>query len=640
MLLPMLGLGVILNSTYKNDAQNRTLSDAISRGQLLAMTAVAPSVASQDLGRGLDVAAMADLGAAIDSASRQGKLLRVRLFSMRELVVFPPPAAGEVISVRVASVVAGVLDGRPVAEEINQSQGPGRAAVHVVHVFVPVFTPTDQRRLGVLELYLPYEQVAQSVQKQTRELNFVLLIGLVAVYLMIAGLSWVVTAALRRQSAANAHLANHDALTGLPNRGLFRANAVRAIAAAGRGNGSCAVVLVDLDRFKQVNDTLGHHAGDRLLCAVADRLSVVLRSQDTVARLGGDEFGLILPGAGREIAEPLLRVARQAIAEDLDLEGVTLSVSASFGLAMFPDDGSEINVLLQRADVAMYVAKSGGRGVASFSSQMAAADAAELGLVADLRHALIDGGLLLHYQPQVCLSDGTLECVEALVRWQHPVRGLLEPEGFIPVAEQTDLIDALTRWVLLGALEQIHQWSQAGHAVDVAVNISARTLQDQQFPTLVAHLLSQVGVAASRLHLELTETVLIQDFEATRMVMQELADLGVQLSIDDFGAGFTSMTALRVLPVSQVKIDKSYVTSMRENPKDAAIVGALVRLGHSLGMRVVGEGVQDAATLHALRDLGCDAAQGFHLGAAVSAEQVQVRLQRSDTGPPVAQVAT
>jgi diguanylate cyclase (GGDEF)-like protein/PAS domain S-box-containing protein len=422
--------------------------------------------------------------------------------------------------------------------------------------------------------------------------------------------------ALRRQAELNQHQALHDALTGLPNRTLFNDRIGQALHRARRSDASVAVLMLDLDRFKEVNDSLGHAAGDALLIEIGRRLDGMLRASDTVARLGGDEFGVLLPDqtCTEDVAIAAERV-RAAIQEPVIVQGLPLSVDASIGIALYPRDGRELETLLQHADSAMYHAKHAHTGIAFYESSRSGGDPVRLTLVSELRRALDEQELTLHYQPKARLADGTVETVEALLRWNHPVRGLVAPDEFIPIVQQTGLIEPLARYVVDHALRQCRAWLDAGLRLAVSVNLAARNLTDGEFPALVERLLAEHGVDGTLLEIELTESAMLADAVRSRQSIERLAALGARISVDDFGTGYFSLTQLRNLPVSEVKIDRSLLA-------DELIVRSTIELGRNLGIDVVAEGVETAEAWDRLTKLGCTFAQGFHLCPPLPAHEL------------------
>src|SRR4051794_25699153 len=423
-----------------------------------------------------------------------------------------------------------------------------------------------------------------------------------------------------RQAIAKEHQAVHDALTGLPNRSLF-SHRIDQVLTGRRGDWTAAVMLIDLDHFKEINDTLGHHAGDRLLQEVAQRLRASLDEQDTVARLGGDEFGVLLPDLPDD--ESASAVAQHLLVQMRDpflIDGLTLEVDASIGIACAPEHGSDVEQLNQRADIAMYAAKEGGRGHVMFEPQLDRYSPRRLSLAGSLRSAIADGEIVLFFQPKAELTTGKIVGVEALARWQHPRLGLIGPSEFVPIAEQTGLIGPLTSHVLEQALRQVREWFEQGEELSVAVNLSARSFLDAQLAVEIPRLLEATGVDARLLELEITESMLMLDPARAKATLERLSAIGLSLSVDDFGTGYSSLANLKRLPVDGIKIDKSFVIDMPHDASDAAIVRSTIDLAHNLGLRVVAEGVESHEAWRRLEDLGCDLAQGFHVSRPVPAE--------------------
>ena len=406
----------------------------------------------------------------------------------------------------------------------------------------------------------------------------------------------------------------HDGLTGLPNRLLLSDRTGRALETAGRTGVLTAVLLIDLDHFKEINDTLGHYVGDQLIRAVGDRLSGAMRAGDTVARLGGDEFAVLACDLdGRGDAEMVAQRLVTALMQPFTIDGVRLDVQASVGIALAPDHGRDGPMLMQRADVALYAAKEHRGTFAFYSPDRDSHSVQKLALLGELREGVTNGQLRVFYQPKCDAATGALLGVEALVRWQHPTRGLVFPDDFIPIAENTGLIGALTLEVLDQSLRFARRLRDAGTPLGVAVNISVRCLTDLELPRQVAGLLGRWGVPPESLTLEVTETTIMVDPTRTMTVLGLLRDLGVSLSIDDFGTGYSSLAYLKRLEAHELKIDRSFVFTMTSNSNDAVIVRSTIELGHNLGLRMVAEGVEDAETWDMLKALGCDVIQGYHL---------------------------
>jgi diguanylate cyclase (GGDEF)-like protein/PAS domain S-box-containing protein len=437
----------------------------------------------------------------------------------------------------------------------------------------------------------------------------------------------------RRAEEELQFLALHDTLTGLPNRSLFTDRLQHAISTATRDKSSFGLLVMDMDRFKEVNDSLGHHSGDLLLQQMASRVRSVLREFDTVARLGGDEFG-VLPGGGAALEGTVLTAAKVLSALDLpfDLGEAKVEVGLSIGIAQFPDHGRDAKTLLRRADAAMYVAKRNRIGYAVHSPEQDEHTAARLALMGEMRQAIRGRQLALDYQPKVDLYSGTVVGVEALVRWNHPERGRLSPDQFVPLAEQTDLTSALARWVMEESLTQVEEWRKRELELTMAVNLSAANLHEASLPKDIAELLAKHSLPASCLTVEITESAIMAT-QADKTV-RRLSEMGVGVSIDDFGTGYSSLSYLKTLPVDEIKIDRSFVRDMAIDSDDAAIVQPTIALGHNLHTKVVAEGVEDDDACQMLRMLGCDYAQGYFISPPLPAEKLQKWLRTSPWGKP------
>ncbi|WP_369070459.1 putative bifunctional diguanylate cyclase/phosphodiesterase [Kineococcus terrestris] len=435
------------------------------------------------------------------------------------------------------------------------------------------------------------------------------------------------------------HRATHDTLTGLPNRAALRTRLEEALGAD--PHAEVSVLMIDLDRFKEVNDTLGHACGDDLLRQVATRLSTAIRGHDVLTRLGGDEFAVVLPGSGGADAHRVAERLRHALTGDLQVAGISVDVDASVGVATRRcaaaadrgDVAEEIENLLRRADIAMYTAKERGAGVAVYDPADDEHSSQRLSTLADLRTALqADDQLFLHYQTKVDAGTGAVHGVEALVRWRHPHRGLLAPFAFVPVAESTALAEPLTWKVLSLALRQVSAWSAMGHEVQVAVNVPPRCVQRRGFVETVLDHLAAAGVPSRQLRLEITEGTLLTDPAGTAEVLGRLRQAGVSISVDDFGTGFSSLSYLRSLPIDELKIDKSFVMGL-DSPDplarnaDEVLVRSIVDLAHGLSLQVVAEGIENADVHRTVLDAGCDLAQGYHFSRPASAEDVTALLR-------------
>ncbi|MGH2752399.1 MAG: putative bifunctional diguanylate cyclase/phosphodiesterase [Actinomycetota bacterium] len=428
---------------------------------------------------------------------------------------------------------------------------------------------------------------------------------------------------LREEAAEKEYQALHDSLTGLPNRTLFRDRLEHALATRVESSQPLAVVLIDLDRFKEINDTLGHHNGDLLLQEVAGRLRRKLHPDVTVARFSGDEFALLLPRiVSVDEAVTTGKRVLSVLAKPFALVGVDIDVSASMGIAIHPLHGDDVHKLIRRADVAMYLAKETHSGLEVYSTDRDGYSPARLALASELRQAIEHQDLIVHYQPKVDMRTNRVVGAEALVRWIHPARGFMPPDDFIPLAEHTGLIRPLTKFVLRSALRQCRRWREEGLELDVAVNLSVRSLLDLHLPETVSALLQEFRVEPTRLVLEITESSIMADPIRAADVVDRLSELGIGLAIDDFGTGYSSLSHLKSLPVSEIKIDKSFVMSMISEENDAAIVRSTVDLGRNLGLRVVAEGVETVEMWRQLELLGCDVAQGYLLSRPLPAAEL------------------
>ena len=417
----------------------------------------------------------------------------------------------------------------------------------------------------------------------------------------------------------------HDPLTGLPNRALFADRLTQALRAARREQSVAAILMMDLNGFKDVNDSFGHDIGDRLLHAVAARFRERLRTSDTLARLGGDEFAAILAGTDEEGARLVARSLTDALDTPIVLEGEPvppLRPATSVGIALYPAHGTDAETILRHADAAMYTAKRGQRGPVVYVDGTDMAQAAHLSLVAALQDAVRAGELTLHYQPKLGLADAKTRAVEALLRWTSPIHGAVEPSVFIPIAEENGLIAEISRWVLDTALAQCAAWQADGLDLRVDINVAAALLHDPALPEVVDAALTRHGVPTRQFGVEVTETAVLTDQARAVGALHALAARGVHISVDDYGTGYSSLAQLKKLPIHELKIDRGLVQALGHDATDRAIVQAAVALGHALGLEVVAEGVEDAAAWSSLRAFGCDTAQGYYMTRPMAADAV------------------
>jgi diguanylate cyclase (GGDEF)-like protein len=431
-----------------------------------------------------------------------------------------------------------------------------------------------------------------------------------------------------QMSLRREHEAGHDALTGLPNRMSLQFALTDAIEQHQRDERPFGLILIDLDDFKRVNDTLGHMVGDELLRKFAERVKESARPTDCVARLGGDEFAVLVFDADESDMRRAAERIHQSIADPIELSGLALDLQLSLGVALCPRHGTNAHLLLQRADVAMYVAKTNRTKIEVYSSDRDDNSTDRLNMLSELRQALDDDSVELHYQPKVSAATSALLGMEALIRWRHPTRGMIMPDEFIPLAERSGIMPLITRRVILLALQQIAQWRTLGLNVPVAVNVAPTDLVDDRLVDIISRALHEFDVPAGMLQLEITERVIASDVDDSHAVLAALRTLGVTVSLDDFGTGYSSLLRLNLLPVDEIKIDRGFVASLSNGDRAAGIVRALINLAHELAVPVIAEGVESAEALEQLRRLGCDGVQGWHIAGSMVSEQATQWLLR------------
>ena len=574
----------------------------------------------------LSFTALRRLAADTEQNMHFGLFVRVKIWSPTGTILYSDVPALRGRRFPIDDDLANVLAGRVAsAADISDLQAPENATErgrfrHLLEVYVPIrASPAGTSRVvAVYELY--HDLTLLDSQEATLRMAIWrnVIIGFLALYLSLFVVVRNASGRLLRQQDRLAHQALHDGLTDLPNRALLHEMIQAALRTPRQDAARVALLLMDLDRFKEINDTFGHQQGDKLLRQVGERLRDTVRAADTVARLGGDEFAILLPAAGAAGAVTVAMAILRALDQPFVLEGYSMTLGASIGITLAPDHGQDAITLLRRADVAMYTAKRDGGGHALYTAEQDQYSPDRLGLTGELRQAIDQDGLSLHYQPKVDLKTGCLDGVEALVRWPHPDRGLLPPDQFIPLAEHTGLIAPLSRWVLATALRQCRAWRDEGLEIRVAVNLSARLLLDEHLIETIADLLLAHRVSPADLELELTESAVMADPARALDVLRGLHQMGIRLSIDDFGTGYSSLAYLNRLPVDEVKIDKSFVLDLRADAA-ATIARSIIDLGHNLGLVVVAEGVEDQAAYERLGAMGCDLAQGYYLSRPIPA---------------------
>jgi diguanylate cyclase (GGDEF)-like protein len=636
-LVPIVALGFGLSLLLRHEISSRKLSDVRQSASLVGQS-VAAQLSPYELENGFDGADLISIDA-IGSRLRAGGVVRIKIWDTRGRIVYSDDRALIGSRFAVDDDLRSALHGFTHAGVSNLSapenigeRDLGLGKLYEVYAPLPY---GDRGAIpGVLEMYFPYAPIAREIDHTVRATYLILFGGLLVLWISMLRLTLAISRRLRRQADENRRLALHDQLTELPNRALFL-DRVRDALDSGRPAGdSIGVLLLDLDRFKEVNDTLGHHCGDELLNDVATRLQSALRPSDTVARLGGDEFAVVVPGVSES---GLIAVADRitlALQHPFVLDGLPLDVEASIGIAIAPRHGDDVETLLQRADVAMYAAKEARARYAVYDPATDDNRPERLTMITELRRSLEPGGLMLHYQPKARLVDGTVASVEGLIRWQHPARGFVPPDEFVPLVEHTALIRPLTTFVLDEAMRQCAEWRAEGIELSVSINAATRNVLDPNFPGEVAAVLERHGLPASALEIELTETSLLADPRKARTVMERLREMGVKLSIDDFGRGYSSLSYLSDLPIEVIKIDRSFVLGMATNEHQAKIVQSTINLGRSLCLEVVAEGVETSESWDRLLELGCDAAQGYYLARPLPADELGAWL-RERLGEPL-----
>ena len=498
--------------------------------------------------------------------------------------------------------------------------GPSGSTSLQQTVFIWYSTPIPGTRYTLSLIHrLNPEDVRSFLKKLAMPLIFAALI-----IIWVAIWSTMFIAALLEKLSAQKdklqHQALHDALTSLPNRTLMQDRLQVAMHAADRQRTELALLVIDLNRFKEINDTLGHHCGDLLLVEIAARLQQGLRKSDSVARLGGDEFAIILSHVEAEDVKAVVDKLIRLVEEMVEIEGNKLFVSASIGSAIFPTHSRDMNALFQCADVAMYAAKRAHINYVAYNADLEEDSREKLTLTNDLRNAVQAGQLSVNYQPKINITTGAVIGTEALIRWKHPTLGFVGPDRFIPVAEQTGLMRPLTEFVLDTALQDMRRLADRGYKTSMAINLSAVSLQDPELENFLLRAAKKWGAQPSEIVLEITETAVMEQTAHAMGVLQSLDKLGFRISMDDFGTGYSSLVNLRRLPVQELKVDRTFVMNMLNNDEDATIVRTIIELGHSLGKKIVAEGVENEAVLQALAEMGCDIAQGYHISRPVPFE--------------------
>ncbi len=632
-LLPTVVLGLVLGAVLQAQDVDRALSDATQSARIIARVGVQPRLNPQNLRAGLAPAEIAALDRVLGEPQVGRDLARIKVWNDRHTIVYSEDHS--LIGKRLAPSddLEAALSGHPDGAQLIEPTENGETASEVglgklIEVYVPLRFSSAGPPAGAFEIYLSYKPLAAAVQRDKRMIALLLAIGLALLWAVLYRIVARASRRLRCQAEENFALARHDRLTGLPNRMLFGEEVFAAAERARRHRTSVAVLMIDLERFSAINNTLGDACGDAVLCEVARRLEAV--DDALAARLGGDEFALLsAEGASTEGALALAEQVLAALAAPVELQEVSLDVEAAVGIAVLGEHAEEAGLLLRRADLALAHSRSHGSRVEVYSSRLERADAPRLKLLGQVRAALADGQFLLHYQPKVDLQERRIAGVEALVRWQHPELGLLGPDRFIELIEQTSLIGPLTETVIELALRQIAAWRLRGISVPVAVNLSARNLADAGLPARIAGRLAAHGVDAGQLIVEVTESAAMSDPARAVRILEALREIGVGVAVDDFGTGNASFEYLAALPATELKIDRSFVTSIAECDRDRAIVRSTIDLARNLGLTVVAEGIESEEARECLVAEGCRLGQGYLFSRPLAAEELTPSLGAS-----------
>jgi diguanylate cyclase (GGDEF)-like protein len=629
-LLPMIALGFILTRVLQSQIDARTVADARHEAQLIARIGVQPRLTPGNLERGLAPGEVAALDRQLRGAIVTHDLARIKIWNARHVAVYSDDHALISTSPTPSDDLLAALAGRPPQAQIIEPQAGGETASEVglgrlVEDYVPLRFAGAGRPAGAFEIYISYSPIAAAVAGDKRTIAIVVTIGLALLWAMLFPIVARASKRLRRQARENYRLARYDQLTGLPNRTLFVERLGGALPQPRPSDTTVAVLLLDLDRFKHINNTLGDAIGDGVLREVAARLVSNLGKGVLVARTGGDEFAILAARVrGLEGACEVAREAQAALEAPIELEAAApLNVETSVGVAVAGEHSGDADALLQHADAALARARAHGGRIEVFSPQRDRFDASRLVLLGQVRGALEREEFVLHYQPKVDMRSGRVTGVEALLRWRHPEQGLLAPASFIPLVEQTALVGPLTLYVVDRSLAQLVAWRRGGlPQLTMSVNLSARNLVDSALVGQIAARLERWGVAPCELIVEVTESAALADRERAIGVLAGLRAIGVGVSIDDFGAGNASIEYLAALPANEIKLDKSFITGMLEDARAEAIVRSTIDLAGHLAMSVVAEGIETQAVLDRLVELGCDSGQGYLISPPLPAEEL------------------
>jgi diguanylate cyclase (GGDEF)-like protein len=595
-------------------SQARVVASAVLSGTLVASDFEAPVGGER----------RSELDELFASRVLEGGVLLVTLYSSQGDVTYSTDHRLIGTSVSDPSHIEEALGGTVRGDQTSLSMD-GTRDRKVLRTYAPVVVAGGA---GVVAMYQDYRPIGQAADAAFLPVAGIFEAVLLLLFAALVPILRRVTRRIRRQMAEIEYQAHHDDLTGLPNRALFSDRIEQALLSTLRSQATPAVMLLDVDRLKEVNDTLGHASGDALLRGVAERLRAELRANETLAHLGGGEFGIVLPTATLDDAIRVADRLHAVLETPFAVSDVPVEAAVSVGIASWPDHGDDVHTLLRHADVAMYVAKDAHVRTAVYDAEQDTSDAARLALAGELRRAIEQGELVVFFQPKASLENGCVVGAEALVRWQHPERGFIAPNDFVPIAERTGLIKPLSRFVLAESVRQCSAWNAAGYHLEVSVNLTIPDLLDLELPDRLGGLLDENGVAADQLELEITETTILADPFRVRQVLTRLNDMGLRLAIDDFGTGYSSLAYLKRLPVQTIKIDRSFVMGMCSDASDRTIVRSTIELGRNLGLATVAEGVEDQETWDALAAYGCTLAQGYFLSRPAPPDELDDILER------------
>jgi diguanylate cyclase (GGDEF)-like protein len=639
-LIPIVALGLILARVLQAQIVERALTDADQSAQLIARIGIQPRVTPHDLRYGMNAEGVRNLDEQLRARSVTRDLARIKIWNTHDKVIYSDDHSLIGRTLAPSDDLLDALAGRPHPAALITPSKDSETASEVglgqlVEVYVPLRFDSSAQPAGVFEIYLSYKPIAAAVTRDKRMIAALIAVGLALLWAILYRIVARASRRLREHAEENARLARYDQLTGLPNRTLFIESIERAVRGDMRRSGSVAVLLIDLDRFTEINNTLGGANGDLVLREVADRLSGGLGEGTLVARLAGDGFAVLLQGAqGIPDALSTAAAVQLSLEPSIALDDLEVAVEASIGVAVIGEHAKTPSELLQRADAALAHARSRHSSVEVYSPECDHFDAARLMLLSQVRGALGRGELILHYQPQLDLQTRAVVGVEALARWDHPLHGLLAPPKFIPLIEQTALIGPLTLHLIDQALGQLVAWRKLGITLQMSVNLSARNLLDPALPQQVAELLDRHRIAPEKLIVEVTESAAMVDPRRSVAVLAALRATGIGVSVDDFGTGNASIEYLAMLPANEIKIDRSFITGILEEPRSEAIVRSIIDLARNLGLTVVAEGIETEAVMRQLTALGCQTGQGYFISRPQPADALIAILRDGASSPP------